>query len=133
VLRDARIAPIYEGTNGIQAMDLVGRKLAMDGGAAMRGVIAEVRAADARLVRAADWLEAATALALEAARRGPEAMQEIAVAYLEAAGWVLGGWMLARAAHADEARYGAVADFYLRRLLPRASARLAEMEGVLAA
>ncbi len=40
--RDARIAPIYEGTNGIQAMDLVGRKLNMDGGAVIRGLIAEI-------------------------------------------------------------------------------------------
>ncbi len=39
--RDARIAPIYEGTNGIQAMDLVGRKLPYDGGAFVKGVLAE--------------------------------------------------------------------------------------------
>ncbi|MEO0850580.1 MAG: acyl-CoA dehydrogenase [Pseudomonadota bacterium] len=43
-MRDARIAAIYEGTNGIQAMDLVGRKLQGDGGAAMRALIAEMRA-----------------------------------------------------------------------------------------
>jgi len=49
------------------------------------------------------------------------------VAYLDAAGWVLGGWMVARAAAAD-GRYAPTADFYLRRLLPRASARLAEIE-----
>ncbi len=36
-LRDARIAPIYEGTNGIQAADLVGRKIGLDGGAAFDG------------------------------------------------------------------------------------------------
>ncbi len=41
--RDSRIAPIYEGTNGIQAMDLLGRKLPMDGGAFVKGVLAEVR------------------------------------------------------------------------------------------
>ena len=41
--RDARIAPIYEGTNGIQAMDLLGRKLPMDGGAFVKGVLADVR------------------------------------------------------------------------------------------
>ena len=41
--RDVRIAPIYEGTNGIQAADLVGRKLSADGGAALRALIAEVR------------------------------------------------------------------------------------------
>ncbi|MDZ4775466.1 MAG: acyl-CoA dehydrogenase [Alphaproteobacteria bacterium] len=41
--RDARIAPIYEGTNGIQAIDLIGRKVAGDGGAAMRALILEAR------------------------------------------------------------------------------------------
>ena len=40
--RDSRIAPIYEGTNGIQAMDLVGRKLRRDGGEGMRAVIADL-------------------------------------------------------------------------------------------
>src|SRR5665811_217973 len=42
--RDARIAPIYEGTNGIQALDLSGRKLGMEGGAAMTALIADMRA-----------------------------------------------------------------------------------------
>jgi len=42
--RDSRIAPIYEGTNGIQAMDLVGRKLRRDGGEGMRAVIADLDA-----------------------------------------------------------------------------------------
>lgn len=42
--RDARIAPIYEGTNGIQAADLVGRKLGLDGGDAMMGLIADIKA-----------------------------------------------------------------------------------------
>ncbi|HUG83454.1 MAG TPA: acyl-CoA dehydrogenase [Euzebya sp.] len=41
--RDARIAPIYEGTNGIQAIDLLGRKLPMDGGAFVKGFIGEMR------------------------------------------------------------------------------------------
>ena len=43
LMRDARIAPIYEGTNGIQAIDLVTRKLPLDGGDAVRGYIAELR------------------------------------------------------------------------------------------
>src|ERR1700730_15902805 len=42
-LRDARIATIYEGTTGIQAADLVGRKLASDGGVAMAALVAEMR------------------------------------------------------------------------------------------
>ncbi|MBC2778376.1 acyl-CoA dehydrogenase [Parasphingopyxis marina] len=42
--RDARIAPIYEGTNGIQAADLVGRKLALNGGAAMRSLLDDIAA-----------------------------------------------------------------------------------------
>lgn len=42
--RDSRIAPIYEGTNGIQAIDLIGRKLRRDGGEAMRALIADLRA-----------------------------------------------------------------------------------------
>ena len=44
LLRDARITPIYEGTTGIQANDLVGRKLARDGGRAAQILIAEMRA-----------------------------------------------------------------------------------------
>jgi alkylation response protein AidB-like acyl-CoA dehydrogenase len=134
VLRDARIAPIYEGTNGIQAIDLLVRKVAKDDGAAMQALIAEVkRLPDARLSAAADGLIAATRAVLEAQRRDAEAAQSVAVAYLDAAGWVLGGWMMARAAAADPAGYGPIAEFYLRRLLPRAAARMAEIEGALAA
>lgn len=54
--RDARIAPIYEGTNGIQAADLVGRKLINDGGLAIRALIAEAKA-DARTVEVIDLIE----------------------------------------------------------------------------
>ncbi len=133
-LRDARIAPIYEGTNGIQAIDLLVRKVAKDGGAEMRTLIEEVkRTPDARLRAAAEALAAATATVIAAQARDADAGQSVAVAYLEAAGWVLGGWMLARAAAEDPAAYGPPADFYLRRLLPRAAGRIAEIEGALAA
>ena len=68
--RDIRIAPIYEGTNGIQAADLVGRKLTADGGAAVKALVAEIRAdgkgermleslADA-VERTVDWMLAAS-------------------------------------------------------------------------
>jgi alkylation response protein AidB-like acyl-CoA dehydrogenase len=134
ILRDARIAPIYEGTNGIQAIDLLVRKLAKDGGAEMRALLSEVRrSADARLHAAADRLATATALVLDAQGRDADAAQSVAVAYLDAAGWLLGGWMLARAAAEDEAAYGVLSEFYLRRLLPRCAGRVAEIEGALAA
>jgi alkylation response protein AidB-like acyl-CoA dehydrogenase len=57
--RDARITPIYEGTNGIQAADLVGRKLSMDNGGALFGLLAEMRgdAEDAELLRLIDACE----------------------------------------------------------------------------
>ncbi|WP_254453447.1 acyl-CoA dehydrogenase C-terminal domain-containing protein [Siccirubricoccus sp. G192] len=64
---------------------------------------------------------------LDQGQANPDAAQASASAYLDAAGWTLGGWMLARAAAADD-RYAPIADFYLRRLLPRAAARVAEIE-----
>jgi hypothetical protein len=127
VLRDARIAPIYEGTNGIQAIDLVTRKVAKDGGAAMRALLDEAERADTRLAPAIAALRSATAWILAAQARDPALAQASAAAYLEAAGWTLGGWMLARAASAEPA-HAPLAAFYLARLLPRAIARAAEVE-----
>jgi len=51
-LRDARIAPIYEGTTGIQAADLVGRKLPADKGWAMAALIGEMHAVEPQLAQA---------------------------------------------------------------------------------
>ena len=67
--RDIRIAPIYEGTNGIQAADLIGRKLTGDGGAALTALIAEVRAdgaGEAALMALADVVEQTAAWMLTA-------------------------------------------------------------------
>jgi alkylation response protein AidB-like acyl-CoA dehydrogenase len=125
VLRDSRITPIYEGTNGIQALDLVTRKVARDQGATLRAMIAEARAADARLTRAADALEDATRWILAAA---PEEVAASATAYLDACGWLLGAGELARAATLDP-RYAPMADFFRTRLLPRCEARCAEIAG----
>jgi alkylation response protein AidB-like acyl-CoA dehydrogenase len=57
--RDARITPIYEGTNGIQAADLVGRKLSMDNGGTLLALLAEMRgdAEDGELIRLIDACE----------------------------------------------------------------------------
>jgi 3-(methylsulfanyl)propanoyl-CoA dehydrogenase len=102
--RDARIAPIYEGTNGIQANDLIGRKILRDGGAAAAALIAEI-AADARdmpalatgigaLRDATDWIVA----------NGRDRARVLAGAmpYLELFAIVTAGWLLAR--EAGEAR-----------------------------
>ncbi|MDB5315677.1 MAG: acyl-CoA dehydrogenase [Rhodospirillales bacterium] len=127
VLRDARIAPIYEGTNGIQAIDLVARKLGRDQGAAMRTLIAEARDAAPALATTLDDFEGATALIVAA---DPEAAQSVAFAYVDAAGWVLGAWLLARAVALDE-RYEETECFFRLRMLPRALARFSEIRAVL--
>jgi hypothetical protein len=112
-LRDARIALIYEGTNGIQANDLVGRKLARDGGATMRALIAEMRVSEAELASSAGEAVAAIRVHLRAginalttasesllASFGVEPARALggAVPYLRLVGLVSGGWLMAKAA-----------------------------------
>jgi alkylation response protein AidB-like acyl-CoA dehydrogenase len=124
--RDVRVTAIYEGTNGIQAMDLVGRKLG-DGGAAARRLIDEVAgtaagggaqgealaAAAGRLRTATDWM-----LGAEANDRAAGAAP-----YLRAFALTLGGHYLLKAALADggEGRAG-LAAFHLGQLLPQVPA-----------
>jgi hypothetical protein len=110
--RDARIAPIYEGTNGIQAADLVGRKLGRDGGATMEAVTAELGQTAARLAAAGGDLaligRALAAAAADHARctkavldmlgTAPEAARAAAFDYMMQTGYLFGGWQLARAA-----------------------------------
>lgn len=106
--RDARIAPIYEGTNGIQALDLYGRKLLGDRGEAMQALIDEALfLADyahlTPLKNAASALRGATQFMLEADRSDALAG---AYAYLRMAGDVAGGMLLARGtAHYEEHQY----------------------------
>ena len=94
--RDARIAPIYEGTNGIQAIDLYGRKLMSDRGEAMRALIAEAHTASDKalyLKDAAQALDNATDYMLSAAREDGLAG---AFEYLMLAGDVAAGTLLAQ-------------------------------------
>jgi hypothetical protein len=121
IWRDARIAPIYEGTNGIQAMDLVARKLPRDLPAFL--ALAQEAATAHPALKAPAQALAAAAQHLSTAL--PEAAGAAAVPFLDAAGWVLGGAWIARAAAAEPALAGD-ATFFLNRLLPRAGARLAE-------
>jgi alkylation response protein AidB-like acyl-CoA dehydrogenase len=147
--RDARIAPIYEGTNGIQAIDLVGRKVAGDGGVAMGAAIAEARAAAAavmakgrfaleqvgrRLDAAADALDQATAFILSAQQGDRRDALAGATPYLKLAGDVFGGLLLTQGllkAHdmgVDPimvTRQEALAGFYAETVLATAPAQLA--------
>jgi alkylation response protein AidB-like acyl-CoA dehydrogenase len=108
--RDARITPIYEGTNGIQAMDLAGRKLSMAGGAAVKAIVSDMRATiaeltdprlaglAARLAAGVDAVESASAWLT--AHKGTADALAGAAAYLQLMGEVVGGWMLAKGANA---------------------------------
>jgi acyl-CoA dehydrogenase len=112
-LRDARITTIYEGTTGIQANDLIGRKIARDGGATAKVVIAVMRAVEAELGKAAGEDMAAVREAFSAALTAVEecvswmvitygndvrAAHAAAVPFLKLMGIVCGGWQVARAA-----------------------------------
>ena len=146
--RDSRIAPIYEGTNGIQAIDLLGRKLLRDGGAAMDELLAELDALpdsdDPELApilaaqkNATQTLRRATEWMLDPANNDVNRKFAGAHAFLHLAGTVVGGWLMTRAAltTAKGETTGAspeflnskriTARFYADHILPRADMHLA--------
>jgi alkylation response protein AidB-like acyl-CoA dehydrogenase len=107
-LRDARITTIYEGTTGIQAMDLVGRKIGRDGGRTAKAWLAEVGKLDAQLKSAGlDSIAKNLAAGVQAvadcvdyivAEKNPAGPFAGAVPFLRLMGIVAGGWQMARAA-----------------------------------
>ncbi|MDH5220822.1 MAG: acyl-CoA dehydrogenase [Betaproteobacteria bacterium] len=116
-LRDARITTIYEGTTGIQANDLVGRKIAREGGATAKAWLAHLKAFDAELAKSgnADVKSIRASLAAGAgavgecvdyivANAGKDVLSAFAgaVPFLKLMGIVAGGWQMARAALAAE-------------------------------
>jgi hypothetical protein len=150
--RDARIAPIYEGTNGIQALDLVMRKLTMAGGDVVRRYLGEMRGLDqdlaqggaafakmrTNLTSALDGLEEASRWLLESMASDPNAVAAGATPYLRMFGMTVGGYLLAKgalaaAALADQpgadtpflAGRVATARFFGEQILPQAPALLA--------
>jgi alkylation response protein AidB-like acyl-CoA dehydrogenase len=153
--RDARIAPIYEGTNGIQAMDLVGRKLPMRMGGVVGDHLAEMRRLDERLeaagdefasirsnlAAAVDALETATNWIMTNGLADPKEALAGATPYLAMFGNVTGGWLLARLALAAHEQLAAGSDdadylgskivsarFYAEQYLPRAAGLLGAVQ-----
>jgi alkylation response protein AidB-like acyl-CoA dehydrogenase len=144
--RDVRITAIYEGTNGIQAADLVGRKLGIRRGASfmefhatMREILPELEAAGAEfdsirteLDRQFGALEKATGWMLKTGMDDPNAVLAGSVPYQRMWGLCLGGWLLARSALAgltvDDAEQAetqlVMARFYAEQLLPASGALL---------
>ncbi|HUO79701.1 MAG TPA: acyl-CoA dehydrogenase C-terminal domain-containing protein [Steroidobacteraceae bacterium] len=149
-LRDAKITCIYEGTNGIQALDLLGRKVLANGGATVKllaeeigatlaGELAPALGPHAATLRAKveEWAELTRIVAARVAK-DPDELGAVAVDYLNYAGYVLVGWGWLRMANvaarrlaagsAERAFYEgklAAAAFYFERLLPRTLATAA--------
>ncbi len=134
--RDVRIAAIYEGTNGIQALDLYGRKLGLRGGAAVADLIGRMRTdltplaqTDAELARrlaaAIDTMEALTKWMLGPGRQSAVDGMSGATPYLRVVATVVGGWLMgkqavvAAASPADPyaAAKLATSEFYMGQIL----------------
>jgi len=145
-LRDARITSIYEGTTGIQANDLVGRKLGRDRGAAMTALLSDtmrelndlkgsdptIRSARNATIEALTMLRDATEVLRAQSAETPARAYAVAVPYLHLCGRVLGGALMARGAAIAGARLAAgsgdqkfyraklqTARFYAEYLLPQ--------------
>ena len=139
LVRDVRITQIYEGTNGIQALDLMGRKIVGSGGAfytlfadEIRQFIASTGAELAEFTKplsaAVDNLDELTAWVLDRAKTNPNEIGAASVEYLHAFGYMAYAYMWARMAkaalgkEAEEDFYASklgTARFYFARLLPR--------------
>ncbi len=150
-LRDARITTIYEGTTGIQANDLIGRKLIRNNGVTAKELIAQMRAfaqtlagsdgdamqaVHAGLSAGIEALEQATLWVLTAHRQDPRLPLAASVPYLRLFGVVAGGWQLARGAAIARRRLTQgerdsfleakllTARFYAEHIMPQAGALL---------
>ena len=148
--RDARILPIYEGTNGIQALDLIGRKTLRDHGKAMAELLDDMRACSgseagnavlgqdrqARFEQAIAFVEDATRLVLER-REEPFFASAVAFNYLMLCATVTAAWLMLKSASAaqhpgsGEGGFAATrqitAKFFFDHILPRCSGYLAAL------
>jgi alkylation response protein AidB-like acyl-CoA dehydrogenase len=145
-VRDVRIAQIYEGTNGIQALDLMGRKVVRNGGAFVATYLAEIREftanmkADtdflkAALLTAVDRIEALTVNVIARSKTNADEVNADCVDYLHAFGLMSYAYMFALMTEAANGKDGTfysdktlLARFFVTRLLPELDARAAAVE-----
>lgn len=145
-VRDVRIAQIYEGTNGIQALDLMGRKVVRNGGAFVATYLAEIRdfaanmKADndflkAALLKAVDRIEALTHAVIARSKTNADEVNAACVDYLHAFGLMSYAYMFALMIEAANGKQGTfysdktlLARFFVTRVLPELDARAAAVE-----
>ncbi len=139
IVRDTRIAQIYEGANGIQALDLLGRKVARNGGKYIYNFLAEIRdyvasmSADHGIkqatLNAADTVEALTKTVLTNIGTRKNEINGCAVDYMHAVGYLCYSYMFAMMVEAADGREGKfytdkakLGDYFVGRILPRIEA-----------
>lgn len=133
IVRDSRVAMIYEGTNEIQAIDLLVRKVLPDGATALLALLARLRTekSDAQVDRLFDALAGTTRRLVERAATDPVLAHEAADDYLRAVGLALFAWAWSRigdTAGAREPRWSAPADAARLRILPEFDMRLSILQ-----
>ncbi|MEP2618189.1 MAG: acyl-CoA dehydrogenase, partial [Marinomonas sp.] len=145
--RDARILPIYEGTNGIQAIDLIGRKLSSDKGKAMASLLEEIEAeleestsVHADKVKAVlHQAKRATEYCLSSMQKNPILGTGLAYSYMMLMGYLIGAWLQLRAVQLSKLEKSQLDDtqkkswehsvsFYCDHILPRAGAHFDSIE-----
>ena len=128
-VRDARISPIYEGTNGIQAADLVGRKLGLEGGEALRRLLGDIRADSGGETELTGLAVDCAAVAERMLDAGPDDRLAGSYPFLTMLSVAVSGWLMARQAAALDGHDGdpafvamkrAAARFYLDQIVPEA-------------
>ena len=144
-IRDLRIAQIYEGTNGVQAQDLIGRKTTKCGGAYIAEYIAEIREFaqgmdDALSIKSSvldicQQVEEITQFILEKVKTDPDFSNAVAVDYLHAVGLLSFVYMYARISQAAQAKEESffqnkliLAQYYVSKVLPDLAARLQRIQ-----
>ncbi|MBD8007995.1 acyl-CoA dehydrogenase C-terminal domain-containing protein [Acinetobacter pecorum] len=145
-IRDLRISQIYEGTNGVQSQDLIGRKTIKCGGEYISEYISEIRDfansldADLNFIKdatldAATEVESVTQYILEAAKESHDFPNSAAVDYLHAVGLLSFSYMFARIANAAKDKEGefyknklALACYFVQRILPELAVRITKVK-----